>query len=142
MRQVMQVNTYGGHAAAASRNIEILLEEALPQRVADTGRYLIDNLAALKQHKHVGEVRGKGLLIGVELVMDQTTKQPVAPADIQFVVDFCKANGVIVGRSAGGRRYSNTIALSPPLVITRRECDRLVEVLDRAVMALTARLAS
>lgn len=144
MRQVLQVNTYGGHpaaAAVAARNIEIMLEEALPQRAAEMGRYLLDGLAVLKARRHVGDLRGKGLLIGVELVVDKASKEPVNSPGIQFVVDFCKKEGVIVGRSGGGRRYSNTITLSPPLVITRSECDRLVEVLDRAVAALEARLS-
>ena len=143
MRQVMQVNTYGGHpaaAAVAARNIEIMLEEGLTQRAAEVGQYWIDGLATLKHHQHVGDVRGKGLLIGVELVKDKTTREPVGPADIQFVVDFCKQNNIIVGRSGGGRRYSNTITFCPPLVITRAECDRMTEVLDRAVTALTAKL--
>ena len=145
MRQVMQVNTYGGHpvaAAVANRNIEIMLEESLAQRSAEVGKYLIDNLTTLKKLKHVGDVRGKGLLIGVELVVDQATREPVPQSGIQFVVDCCRENGVIVGRSGGGRRYSNTIIMSPPLVITRSECDRLTEVLDRAITALATHLAA
>jgi adenosylmethionine-8-amino-7-oxononanoate aminotransferase len=141
-RQVMQVNTYGGHpvsAAVASRNIEIMLEEKLAARSAEVGAYLLDGLKTLLSHAHVGDVRGKGLLIGVELVADKAAKEPVPPASVQFVVDFCKEHGVIVGRSGGGRRYSNTIVLSPPLIITRGECDRIVEVLGKAVAALAAR---
>ena len=145
MRQVMQVNTYGGHpvsAAVAQRNIEIMLEEKLPERAAEYGRYLMNGLETMLKHKHVGEVRGKGLLIGIELVMDKQSKEPVGPAGIQFVVDFCKEHNVIVGRSGGGRRYSNTISLSPPLVITRSECDKMIEVLDKAVFALEKKLAA
>src|SRR6202789_4195469 len=66
-RQVGQVNTYGGHpvaAAVALRNIEILEAENLAQRAADTGAYLIDGLRGLASHNAVGDVRGKGLLIG------------------------------------------------------------------------------
>src|SRR4051812_1051894 len=67
-RQVAQVNTYGGHPAAAAvalRNIEILLEERLAERSAETGVYLMDGLRTLLRHPCVGEVRGKGLLAGV-----------------------------------------------------------------------------
>ncbi|MFL5279670.1 MAG: aminotransferase class III-fold pyridoxal phosphate-dependent enzyme, partial [Rhodopila sp.] len=84
----------------------------------------------------VGDVRGKGLLCGVELVTDRATKQPVESARITRIADFCRDNGVIVGRGGGGRRYGNTITLSPPLVITRTECDRIVETLDRALAEL------
>ncbi|MFO1026553.1 MAG: aminotransferase [Acetobacteraceae bacterium] len=138
-RQVMQVNTYGGHpvaAAVALRNIEIMEAEKLVERSADVGAYLLDGLRTLMRHKIVGDVRGKGLLLGVELVKDRTTKQPVDASVITQIVDFCRDNGVIVGRAGGGRRYGNTITLSPPLVITRAECDRLVDTLDRALATL------
>jgi adenosylmethionine-8-amino-7-oxononanoate aminotransferase len=135
-RQVGQVNTYGGHpvsAAVAVRNIEILEAEKLAERAADVGAYLLDGLRGLMKHQAVGDVRGKGLLLGVELVKDRTSKEPVGPQAITAVVDFCRDNGVLVGRSVGGRRYGNTITMSPPLVITRSECDRIVETLDRAL---------
>ncbi|HEX3954866.1 MAG TPA: aminotransferase [Stellaceae bacterium] len=138
-RQVAQVNTYGGHpvaAAVALRNIEIMQEENLADRAADTGAYLIDGLRGLMRHKCVGDVRGKGLLIGVELVKDRATKEQLDPAQIGSVVDFCRDHGVIVGRAGGGRRFGTTISLCPPLVITRAECDRLVDTLDRALQAL------
>ena len=93
-------------------------------------------LRTLMRHPWVGDVRGKGLLAGVELVQSRDTKEPVGSRQIEAVVDFCRDNGVIVGRSGGGRRYSNTITLSPPLVITRGEIDRIVETLDRAIDAL------
>jgi taurine-pyruvate aminotransferase len=138
-RQVAQVNTYGGHpvaAAVALRNIEIMEAENLVDRSAELGAYLLDGLRTLMRHKIVGDVRGKGLLLGVELVKDRTTKEPVGPAQISAVVEFCRDNGIIVGRGGGGRRYGNTITLCPPLVITRAECDRIVETLDRALGTL------
>ena len=138
-RQVAQVNTYGGHpvaAAVALRNIEIMEAERLADRAAEMGKYLLDGLATLMRHEIVGDMRGKGLLLGVELVKDRTTKEPVDAAKITAVVDFCRANGLLIGRAGGGRRYGNTITLSPPLVITRGECDRIVETLDRALTTL------
>lgn len=138
-RQVAQVNTYGGHAVAAAvaaRNIEILVGEKLADRAAEMGAYLRDALRTLMRHPHVGDVRGKGLLIGFELVKDRASKEPVTPAQIGTVVDFCKDHGVLVGRSNGGRRYGGVVNISPPLVITRAECDRIVETLDRALTAL------
>ena len=143
-RQVMQVNTYGGHPAAAAvavRNIEIMLEEKLPERAATMGAYLMDGLKAnLFKHGICGDVRGKGLLIGIELVTDRESKVQLDGALVQGVVEFCKQNGVIVGRSGGGSRHSNTIVLSPPLVITRTECDTLIEVLDKALAHTVAKM--
>ena len=138
-RQVAQVNTYGGHpvaAAVALRNIEIMEDELLAGRAADVGRYFLDGLTGLMRHKVVGDVRGKGLLLAIELVKDRATKEPVDAAKITEVVEFCRANGVLVGRGGGGRRYGNTITFSPPLVITRAECDRIVETLDRALTTI------
>jgi 4-aminobutyrate aminotransferase-like enzyme len=98
------------------------------------GPYLQGGLRTLmNKHKVVGDVRGKGLLIGVELVKDRTSKEPVGPQAITAIVEFCRDNGLLVGRAVGGRRYGNTITMSPPLVITRPECDRIVETLDRAL---------
>ncbi len=143
-RQVMQVNTYGGHPAAAAvavRNIEIMLEEKLPERAASMGAYLMEGLkAALFKHGICGDVRGKGLLIGIELVTDRESKVQLDGALVGGVVEFCKANGVIVGRSGGGSRHSNTIVLSPPLIITRTECDTLIEVLDKALAHTVAKM--
>ena len=143
-RQVMQVNTYGGHpvaAAVAVRNIEIMLEERLPERAAEMGAYLMAGLKdRLMRHGICGDVRGKGLLIGVELVTDRDSKVQLPSALMQGVVTFCRNNGVIVGRSGGGVRHSNTITLSPPLVITRSECDTLIEVLDKALAMTVAQM--
>jgi adenosylmethionine-8-amino-7-oxononanoate aminotransferase len=138
-RQVSQVNTYGGHpvaAAVALRNIEILEAEHLADRAAATGAYLVDGLRGLMNHQVVGDVRGKGLLIGMELVKDRTTKEPADASQITAVVDFCRDRGLIVGRSGGGRRFGNTITLCPPLVITRTECDRIVDTLGQALATL------
>ena len=66
-RQVAQVNTYGGHpvaAAVALRNIEIMEAEKLADRAAEMGAYLLDGLRTLIRHEIVGDVRGKGLLLG------------------------------------------------------------------------------
>jgi taurine-pyruvate aminotransferase len=87
-------------------------------------------------HQVLGDVRGKGLLIGVELVKDRTTKEPGDAAQITAVVDFCRDRGLIVGRSGGGRRFGNTITPCPPLVITRAECDRIVDTLGQALATL------
>jgi taurine-pyruvate aminotransferase len=84
----------------------------------------------------VGDVRGKGLLLAVELVKDRTTKTPIDAAQLARVIDFCRENGGIVGRAGGGPRYGASVTLSPPLVITRAECDRIVETLDRALATL------
>lgn len=136
-RHVAQVNTYGGHPAAAAvalRNIEIILQEKLADRAAEMGGYLLDALGTLKHHPWVGDVRGKGLLAGVELVKDRQTKESIPLPQMQSLQDFCLGHGVIVGRSASSQ--FTTIVMAPPLVITRAEIDRAVTVLDEGIAAL------
>jgi adenosylmethionine-8-amino-7-oxononanoate aminotransferase len=135
-RQVNQVNTYGGHpvaAAVALRNIEILLEEKLAQRSAENGAYLLDALKTLMRHPWVGDVRGKGLYAGVELVVDRKSKAVMPAPQIKKLVDRCQERGVIVGRSGGGAHLGNTLVLAPPLVLTRPEIDRIVSILDQTI---------
>lgn len=143
-RHIHQVNTYGGHATAAavaSRNIDIILEEKLCERAADTGRYLLDGLNELRRRPNVGDVRGKGLLVGLELVTDKESKEPVPVALAQGVVDFCRANGVIVSRSIASRRHNNTIVLSPPLIITRAEVERIVATIEKGILWMEGEMA-
>ncbi len=144
-RQVMQVNTYGGHPAAAAvavRNIEIMLEEKLPERAAEMGNYLMSGLKdRLFRHGIVGDIRGKGLLIGIELVTDRESRVQLPGALVADVLAFARSNGVIVGRCGAVQRQSNVISLSPPLVITRSECDTLIEVLDKALAMIVDKMA-
>src|SRR4051812_31872313 len=138
-RQVGQVNTYGGHpvaSAVALRNIEIMESERLVDRAGEMGAYLLDGLRRLMDLKFIGDVRGKGLLIGMELVQDRETKEQLDAAQLASVVDFCRDNRLIVGRAGGGRHFGTTITLGAPLVIIRAECDRIVETLRRALQIL------
>jgi taurine-pyruvate aminotransferase len=144
-RQVNQVNTYGGHpvaAAVALRNIEILLQEKLAERSAENGAYLLDALRTLTRHKWVGDVRGKGLYAGVELVTDRASKAVMPQAQIKRITERCQELGVIVGRSGGGRHLGNTLVLAPPLVLTRPEIDRIVSVLDRVIPEICPEVAA
>ena len=129
-----QVNTYGGHPVprrspfATSRS----WSRELVERAAEMGAYLQDGLRTLDEEPGVGDVRGKGLLLGVELVKDRASKEPVGPQAITAVHDSAATTASwSAGRAAA--RYGNTITMSPPLVITRAEFDRIVETLDRAL---------
>lgn len=132
-RQAAQVNTWGGHAAACAAslaNLAIMERENLPGRAAEVGAYMLDGLKELLALPVVGDVRGKGLLFGVELVEDKATKEPLRNARVQAVITGCLERGVIVMRSAGtGYGLGNTITLAPPLVLTRAQADRIVETL-------------
>ena len=135
MRHALQVNTYGGHPAACAAgmaNLKIMHDEALPDRAAETGAYLMDALKQLQRHRVVGDVRGMGLLIGIELVKDQQTKEPFGQANTVALKGKLQGMGYIVGASNNtARGLGNVLELCPPLVITRAECDRLVAALDQ-----------
>src|SRR5262249_43824699 len=95
---------------------------------------------SLMRHPGGGDVRGKGLFAGRELGRDRATKGAGPAARIKGNGAFGGRSGVIGGRWGGGRSLGSTIVLSPPLVITRPEIDRIVAVLDKAIEEMGARL--
>lgn len=132
------VNTFGGSPAActaALKNLEIMEQENLFEQSAEIGQILKSELEhQLAVHKHVGDIRGKGLLIGIELVEDKETKTPLDHALVNKVISDCKADGLIVGKNgvtvAG---FNNVIALSPPLTLSIEEKDFIISKLVKAI---------
>lgn len=130
------VSTFGGNPAAcavALKNMEIYEEEGLIERSARVGEELKGQLKELENHPSVGQVRGKGLLIGIELVADKKTKEPADDALVTSIIGYCKEKGLIVGRNGDTvAGYNNIIALSPPLNITDEDVKFIVNVLKEA----------
>src|SRR4029450_1860787 len=81
----------------------------------------------------VGDVRGKGLYAGVELVTDRASKEVMPQAQIKRIVERCQQRGVMRRPRGGGRHLGNTLVLAPPLILTRAEIDRIVSVLDQTI---------
>ncbi|RDC71032.1 aminotransferase class III-fold pyridoxal phosphate-dependent enzyme [Rhodovulum sp. 12E13] len=132
------ISTFGGCTAgpaAAIENMAIIEEEGLLANCTAMGARLMANLAALKEkHRVVGDVRGKGLFCGAELVADRATKEPASEKQVQAVVAHCMAQGVIIGatnRSLPG--YNNTLTFSPSLIATDDDIDRITEAVDGAL---------
>jgi putrescine---pyruvate transaminase len=125
--------TYSGHptaCAVALRNLQILEDENLIDQVAQKGAYLQHRLQGLRRHHIVGDVRGLGLLGGVELVKDRESKElfdASAGAGRRVWLEALR-QGVIVRAVAG-----DVIAISPPFVITEEQIDHMVDVLDGAI---------
>jgi 4-aminobutyrate--pyruvate transaminase len=125
--------TYSGHpvaCAVALENIAIIEEENLVERVReDVGPYLQERLATLADHPLVGEVRGIGLLGAVELVSDKQTRGRFSPEGRAGTVcrDHCVKQNVV------SRAVRDTMVVSPPLIITRKEIDELVARLGKAI---------
>ena len=135
------VSTFGGcaaGAAAALENMRIIEDEGLVENAAAMGDYLMGRLLELKEkYDCIGDVRGKGLFAGLELVKDRVSKEPVDESVAAKVVADCSAQGVLVGktnRSISG--FNNTIVLSPALIAGESEIDEIVAALDVALGAV------
>jgi taurine-pyruvate aminotransferase len=140
MRHFRQINTFGGHTvstAVAMRNVQIVEEEDLTGNAAKMGQYFRDQIdQELGDHPFIGEVRGLGLLTGIELVEDRATKVPLDEARLNVVIGTCVQNGVIMGRNTNtipGR--CNVLLVAPPLVVNQAETDQIVEAIKKGLNA-------
>lgn len=126
------LSTFGGNpvsCAAALANIQVMEDENLPARAAQTGEYAMRKLRDVqKQNPVIGEVRGAGLMIGIELVRDE--KQTPANTEAEAVRDAMLRAGVLVG--VGGI-YGNVVRFQPPLIISREQIDRAVNAFATAL---------
>lgn len=126
--EAIHTSTFLGHplgCAAALASIDVLREERLVERSATVGATLLARLRAeLADHPAVGEVRGLGMMIGIELVRDRVTREP-APERVGRLVVEALRRGVIV---LGGGVHGNVVSLSPPFVITDAQLDHAVGV--------------
>lgn len=132
------ISTFGGCTAgpaAALENLRIIEEEGLLENATHKGEYLMAGLAALKaKHPLIGDVRGKGLFLGIELVMDRATREPVDEKVAMQVAAACMARGLIISRTNRSfGRFNNTLCLSPALTLAQAEADEILAVLDEAL---------
>ncbi|MER2090698.1 aspartate aminotransferase family protein [Sporosarcina sp. JAI121] len=129
------VNTFGGNPAAcavALKNLEIIERENLVERSAELGERLLKELASLKNHPFVGDIRGLGFLLGIELVENKETKEPATNARVAKIIGECKANGLIIGRNGDTvAGFNNILALSPPLSCTDEDLDFIIAVMKK-----------
>src|SRR5262252_917308 len=129
-------STFGGNpvtAAAALATIRVIEENDLPTNALEVGGYLRSKLDGLKdKYQVIGDVRGMGLMQGIECVKDRKTKEP-DPQAVLRVFDETRKRGVLIGK---GGLYGNVIRLGPPLIAGRSDVDELVTALDGAFGAL------
>jgi taurine-pyruvate aminotransferase len=132
------ISTYGGCTggfAAALENLRILEDEQLVDNARRVGEYLIDRLRELSDHEHVGDVRGRGLFAGIELVEDKATKKPVGENVMGAVMARITAQGVLVGKTTRSfPELNNTINIAPPLIVTRSDVDEIVEAVKVGIV--------
>jgi len=135
------ISTFGGCTSgpvAAIENMRIIEDEGLLANTTAMGERVLANLNALMdKHAVIGDVRGKGLFCGAELVADRASKEPMDEKKVQAVVAECLAQGVIIGatnRSVPG--FNNTLCLSPALIATADDIDRITDTIDRALTSV------
>ena len=129
-------NTFGGNPVAMAQAravLEVIDLENIQTRAADVGGYLAAGLRRLQErHDLIGDVRGLGLMLGVELVKDRTSKEPATEACMR-VVERSRELGLLIGK---GGLHGNVLRIKPPMCITRPDVDFLVAVLDVALAEL------
>jgi 4-aminobutyrate aminotransferase-like enzyme/Ser/Thr protein kinase RdoA (MazF antagonist) len=126
-------NTFGGNpvsAAAGLAVLDVIRDERLMHNAEARGAQLRDGFKALaERHPLIGDIRGLGLFIGVELVRDRATLEPVAD-ELDAIVEAMKAEGILLSTEGP---HHNVLKIKPPLVITEEDCTWFLETLDRVM---------
>ena len=138
MSHFRDISTFGGCTAgpaAAMENMRIIEDEQLLENTLAMGSRMMDNLASLMdRHAAIGDIRGKGLFCGAELVADRAIRAPADEKKVAAVVADCMAQGVIIGmtnRSIPG--HNNTLTFSPALIAGTDDIDRITAAVDGAL---------
>ncbi len=132
------ISTFGGCTAgptAAIENMNIIKEENLLENVTKVGSYALDKLNELKnKYDIIGDVRGKGLFLGIELVKNRSSKEPVDESTVIQIASDCLEQGVIIGRTNRSfTKLNNVICLAPALIATTGDIDEIVTAIDGAL---------
>jgi len=123
--------------AAAMSALDVIEEERLAERAAKLGNYFMKRLRELaEEHQIIGDVRGRGMLIGVELVKDRRTKDPARDEAVRFR-DEVRKRGVLVASGMG--TYGNVIRLHPTVVMNEQHVDKSIEAFDHGFAAVSRR---
>ena len=126
-------STFGGNnvsCAAGLAVLDVIRDENLINNAASTGAYLKEGLKRLMgKHEIIGDVRGTGLALGVELVRDRETREPAAK-ETKLIIGLIRDEGILVG---GEGQFSNILKIRPPVVFTREHADIAVGAIDRAL---------
>ena len=136
MAQKVHFNTFGGNpvvSAIGKAVLEVIEQEKTQENCLKLGTYILAGLEKLKaKHKVIGDVRGKGLMLGIEFVKDRATKAPGREECAQ-AVENARELGLLLGK---GGLWGQTIRFAPPMNITPADADVLLAVLDEAIGAI------
>ena len=138
MTQRVHFNTFGGNpvvSAIGKAVLEVIEQENTQANCLELGRHLLAGLEKLKaKHRVIGDVRGLGLMLGIEFVKDRATKQP-GREECARAVENARELGLLVGK---GGLEGNVLRIKPPMCITREDVDFALEVFDASFRAVTA----
>jgi alanine-glyoxylate transaminase/(R)-3-amino-2-methylpropionate-pyruvate transaminase len=110
--------------------LEVIDSEGIQQKALSIGGHLKGRLTALQQkHALIGDVRGMGLMLGVELVKDRTSKEP-AKAETATVVELAKERGLLLGK---GGLHGNVLRIKPPMCLSKDDADFIADCLDEVL---------
>jgi alanine-glyoxylate transaminase / (R)-3-amino-2-methylpropionate-pyruvate transaminase len=137
MKNRVHFNTFGGNPISMTQGLatlEIIDEENIQQNALEVGTYLKNALLDLQDKRElIGEVRGLGLMLGVELVRNRQSKEP-ANTETADAMEQMKERGVLVGK---GGLFGNTLRIKPPMCINKDDADYLVAMLDEVLEEVT-----
>jgi len=134
----LTISTFGGNPVTTTQAkavIDLIEEQNLLANCTETGQYLRGLLEEIQdKHEIVGEIRGMGLIQGLELVEDRQSKTP-ATAQAAMAMDVARQHGLIIGK---GGTFGNVLRVTPPINIGRADVDQFIEVLDKALASVGA----
>jgi len=141
MGQALHFNTFGGNPMASAVGLAVLeaLKEDRCQEVSkEVGTHLLSRLVELvDKYRIVGDVRGKGLMIGIEMVEDKETKKPLAGETMMDLWELTKNAGVLIGK---GGYHGNVFRIKPPMCITKENADFTADVLEEAIIKIQSNM--
>jgi alanine-glyoxylate transaminase / (R)-3-amino-2-methylpropionate-pyruvate transaminase len=136
MKNRIHFNTFGGNPISMTQGLatlEVIDSEHIQQNALRVGTYLKEGLLALQErHAIIGDVRGMGLMLGVELVRDRATKEPASKETVD-VLELCKERGLLIGK---GGLFGNTLRIKPPMCLTIDDANFLLGCLDEVFAVL------
>ncbi|XP_061472138.1 alanine--glyoxylate aminotransferase 2, mitochondrial isoform X2 [Rhineura floridana] len=143
MAQSLHFNTFGGNPVACvigSAVLDMIAEDGLQKNSKDVGTHLLLELAKLRdEFEIIGDVRGKGLMIGVEMVKNKETCEPLPVEEMKQIWEDCKDMGVLIGR---GGLFLQTFRIKPPMCITKEDADFALGVFHAALTRHAERTAT
>jgi alanine-glyoxylate transaminase/(R)-3-amino-2-methylpropionate-pyruvate transaminase len=140
MKNRIHFNTFGGNPVSMTQGLatlDVIDAEGIQQNALHVGAYLKSRLLDLQERRPlIGEVRGMGLMLGVELVRDRNSKQP-ASTEAADVLELAKDRGLLIGK---GGLYGHVLRIKPPMCLTTDDANFLVDCLDEVMGIISARL--